>query len=261
MSTQTVLPDWAVPGAAAQSTPTRPGLVLLTRLELRKMADTRAGRWLLGITALIVIVVIGGVAIWGDGQTTWSGYSMLAYLPVGIFGPVLGIMTVTSEWSQRTALTTFTLVPARGWIVVAKTLAAMILSFLTMVVILPVSAVFAALSDAPGRWDLDAATLGQMLLFLIINFGIGVGFGLLFASTPVAIVSFFALPIAFSLLSQISALRTAGEWLDINSTLGVLGAGEGITGQEWAKILTSTLLWMGLPMLVGAVRTLRREVK
>lgn len=260
MSTPTMLPAWVEPGADT-SRSTRPGMLLLTRLELRKMSDTRAGRWLLGITALIVAVVIGSVAIWGDGETTMLGYAGLAYLPVGVFGPVLGIMTVTSEWSQRTALTTFTLVPARGRIVLAKFLASMVLAVLTLVVILPVSAIFAAISDAPDRWDLSAAMLGQMLLFLAINFGIGVAFGLLFASTPFAIVSFFALPIVFSLISQISALRTAGEWLDINATLAVLGVRTDVTGQEWAKILTSTLLWMVLPMVIGVVRTLRREVK
>ena len=40
-----------------------------------------------------------------------------------IFLPIVGLLLVTSEWSQRTALTTFTLVPERGRVVAAKLLA------------------------------------------------------------------------------------------------------------------------------------------
>ena len=38
--------------------------------------------------------------------------------------PVLGILLVTSEWSQRTGLTTFALVPQRERVIVAKLIGA-----------------------------------------------------------------------------------------------------------------------------------------
>ena len=38
--------------------------------------------------------------------------------------PIIAILSVTSEWSQRTGLTTFTLVPHRGRVMLAKALAA-----------------------------------------------------------------------------------------------------------------------------------------
>ena len=37
---------------------------------------------------------------------------------------MLGILLVTSEWTQRTALVSFTLTPVRGRVLVAKVLAA-----------------------------------------------------------------------------------------------------------------------------------------
>ncbi|MBT0767516.1 hypothetical protein KIH74_01185 [Kineosporia sp. J2-2] len=258
---QTALPAWAAPGATQDTKIARPGMLLLTRIELRKMADTRAGRWLLIITALVAALMIGAIAFFGDGDITWLDYTMLAFLPIGILGPVLGIMTVTSEWSQRTALTTFTLVPQRGKVIVAKFLAAMVLATLTLVVILPVGAVAAAVAGSADPWNVTAGLAAQMWLFLLIQFAIGVGFGLLFANTPVAIVSFFALPIVFTLVAQIPALQSTGDWLDMNATLGVLGSGDPISGEDWAKILTSSLLWLVLPITVGTIRTLRREVK
>ena len=39
---------------------------------------------------------------------------------MNILLPVLGIMSVTSEWSQRTAMVTFTLEPSRSRFLAAK---------------------------------------------------------------------------------------------------------------------------------------------
>jgi ABC-2 type transport system permease protein len=261
MSAPTMLPAWAAPGETPAAKITGPSMLRLTRIELRKMADTRAGRWFLIIIALIVALVIGAMAIWGDTDQTFRNYAQLALLPIGILGPVLGILTVTSEWSQRTALTTFTLVPQRGKVIAAKFLAAMVLATLTLIVILPIAALATAFASTGDAWDLSLGSAAQLWLFLLINFAIGVGFGLLFANTPVAIVSFFALPIAFTIISQFSALQSTGEWLDTNSTLGVLGNGDPISGKEWAQVGTSLLLWMVLPLVIGLIRTLRREVK
>ena len=55
MSAPTLLPAWAVPGASDAPAIRRPGFVLLTQVELRKMTDTRAGRWLLIAIGLIGI--------------------------------------------------------------------------------------------------------------------------------------------------------------------------------------------------------------
>ncbi|GAB6900517.1 ABC transporter permease subunit [Kineosporia succinea] len=261
MSAQTALPAWAAPGATQDLKVNRPSMLTLTRIELRKMADTRAGRWLLIITAGLVALVIGAMAIWGDDDSTLLTYVQLAAFPITVFGPVLGIMTVTSEWSQRTALTTFTLVPQRGKVIAAKLLAALVLSVITMAVTLAVAAVATLFSGARDPWDVTAVVVAELVLFVAINFAIGVGFGLLFGNTPVAIVCFFALPIVFSLASMFSALQTPSEWLNPNATLEVLINAEGISGQEWAKVLATVALWMVAPLVIGAVRTVRREVK
>ena len=42
--------------------------------------------------------------------------------------PIVGILLVTSEWSQRTAQVTFTLVPRRGRVLAAKVSASVVLA-------------------------------------------------------------------------------------------------------------------------------------
>ena len=53
---------------------------------------------------------------------------------------MLGILAVTSEWGQRTALVTFTLEPHRGRIVIAKLVATVVLGAVAVVVALGLAA-------------------------------------------------------------------------------------------------------------------------
>ena len=97
-------------GAADQ----RPGLGRLTLVELRKMTDTRAGFWLLLTTALltVAVVVIAGLAMEEQDRIAEELRRDRDACRCSLLGPIVGILLVTSEWSQRTALITFALVPA-----------------------------------------------------------------------------------------------------------------------------------------------------
>jgi hypothetical protein len=70
--------------------------------------------------------------------------------PIGILLPILGILSVTSEWSQRTTLLTFALVPRRERVTAAKALAACLLGALGLVVCLAAAAVGNLIVD--GSW-------------------------------------------------------------------------------------------------------------
>jgi ABC-2 type transport system permease protein len=68
-----------------------------------------------------------------DAARTFGSYLSLTQIPVGVLLPVLGVLLVTSEWSQRTAMTTFALVPRRFRVLTAKPLAAAVLAVLGVV--------------------------------------------------------------------------------------------------------------------------------
>ena len=79
------------------------------------MFDTRSGFWLIASIAITSILAAGGVILWAPGgELTYSTFATAIRFPVVIILPLIAILAVTSEWSQRTGLTTFTLVPHRG---------------------------------------------------------------------------------------------------------------------------------------------------
>lgn len=245
-------------------TPTRPGLNRLTAVELRKATDTRAGLWLqivvglLTIAAMVVVVAVGH-----EEDRAFQGMLDIVIQPAALLLPVIGILLVTSEWTQRTALITFALVPRRGRIVTAKLLAALLLGVLVFALVVAVSLVGTAVggSDDPARWDVSPALLGGTAIYLLSAMVTGVAFGAAARSSAPAIVAFFALPILFSLLGEIRPLHEAFGWLDTTRALSPMANGETLDATEWARVGTALLLWMVAPLVVGTVRLVRGEVR
>jgi hypothetical protein len=239
-------------------------LTRLTLIELRKLADTRAGLWLL---IIIGFATVGTSAIqlgWApDNEMTFEGFFGFGLLPSAVLLPVLGILSMTAEWSQRTALTTFTLVPARERVIVAKLFAGVLIAAASTVATLVLAAGANMLGGAlggDGAWSMSGSLIWQGLLLQVIFVLMGLAFGALLLNSPVAIVMYFALPTVWSILGEtIKALGKAAEWLDINVTTTALSEA-GTTGGEYARIGVSAAVWVLLPLVLGIWRVLRREV-
>ncbi|MCW2759631.1 MAG: transporter permease, partial [Nocardioidaceae bacterium] len=78
-------------------------------VELRKMFDTRSGFWLLAsIGILAVLATAAVIAFAPDDELTYETFASAIGFPMAVVLPVIAILSVTSEWSQRTGLTTFT---------------------------------------------------------------------------------------------------------------------------------------------------------
>jgi ABC-type transport system involved in multi-copper enzyme maturation permease subunit len=263
MSTATT--TYAPPLVGAKE-PTRPGFVTLTLVEMRKMIDTRSGKWLLGIIVFLSLAVaVIGVIVGHRTDRTFENFFSFTLLPAGVILPVLGILLVTSEWSQRTALTTFTLVPQRERIAVAKFLAGIAYSLVSLASCLLLAAIgnvyCMALDRGTGGWHLAPSAFFQALLLLVLSVTMGVAFGMAFLNSPLAIVLYFVLPIAFSIISSlITAISDTIAWLDFNAATSPL-IGETLTNEQWGQLATPSALWIALPLVVGYVRLVRSELK
>jgi ABC-2 type transport system permease protein len=240
----------------------RPGLGRLVAVELRKMVDTRAGLWLqITMVALTAAVVIARRVFGEGGDHTFAGVLDVGLQPAAVLLPITGILLVTSEWSQRTGMITFTLVPVRSRVLVAKLIASLVLALATLVMAVAVVAagVLVASPGLDGTWS-DAATLiGQSAIFLTTGMVIGVAFGaVLLASTP-AFVALFALPIAWTAVASLSVFAGVAPWLDTRLALAPLHE-EVLSAIQWAQAGTALALWMLLPLAIGFWRITRREV-
>ena len=254
------------PNTAHGDRTAEPTAWLLTGLEMRKMLDTRSGFWLslaVGVGAVLTVVV---QLIWADPETAdLASYFANLLVPVAILLPVLGILTFTSEWSQRTALTTFVLVPRRQRVVVAKLVAGVGFATVSVVASLLLALVGNAaaigLDRATGSWRLPASAIACALLFQVLGVLLGMAFGMLLLNSPAAVVLYFILPTAWQVATAaIDAIRDAAAWLNLQGAMQPLVDG-GMDGRGWAQLSTSALVWIAVPLGLGTIRVLRAEVK
>jgi ABC-2 type transport system permease protein len=176
------------------------GLGRLTWIELRKLADTRAGLWLLIVIAL-----------------------------------------------------------AAAGMVVAKLAAGVLIALLATALTLGLAALGTLLAGGHD-WSLGVALLGRLALGQVLSVLVGLGFGALLLNSPLAIVAYFALPTVWSILgATIRVLRPAAGWLDLNATSMPLSEAS-MSGGQWARLGVSAAVWVLVPVVLGTVRVLKREV-
>lgn len=260
MSTATIQP-----GALDVSGTPGIGFGRLLRVEMRKLVDTRASRWLLISIAVVTaaIVVIFFLASTRNDRT-FTNFTGVTGILQSYLLPVLPIMLVTSEWSQRTALTTFTLVPGRGRVVLAKIVVSVLAGFAAVCLAFALAAIGAAVGGASHPFaGAGADWFGRFTLLETLGILQGLGFALLFLNSAAAIVVYLVLPIAFSIIANIwSALQDAAPWIDLGTAQTPLQTPSAdLAGKDWLHLLSATAIWVGVPMVIGLVRVLRAEVK
>jgi ABC-2 type transport system permease protein len=247
-------------------------LMRLVKVEMRKALDTRAGRWLvIGILALVLVIeVIYAFAAHDDAK----GLQDFIQIPGAVFGyflPIIIIMLVTSESSQRNGLVTFTLEPRRSRVVSAKFVAGVLLALGMMVLAVVLAVLGTLLGIATGgdaSWHVDGGLLFYAL-FLSNLIGIFVGFalGMLIMNTAGAIVAYFAytliLPIAVNILSALSSgFKSVAPWIEFNTAQQPLVSSPySPSGEEWAQIAVTGFIWLVIPLVIGTWRLLRIEFK
>lgn len=235
----------------------------LVRMEIRKLSDTRAGRWLLLCIGLTVAAVLVIMVFTQNDNNTFTAYFLGTATPLLILVPLVGVLAATAEWSQRTALATFALEPRRSRVVAAKTIASVVaaaasyaLSFVLAAVAYLAMTVF---RDRPADWSLNGAVAAGAGLALFLGLIQGVAFGLALLNTPAAIVAYLGLPTLWSILGGlISGLRDVLPWIDLGAASNPLFQGT-MTASAWAHIGTASLLWVVLPLAIGWYRVRRSE--
>jgi ABC-2 type transport system permease protein len=243
----------------------------LVKVELRKMFNTRSGFWMLISIGALSVIATGAVIIFApDSDVTYQNFANAIGLPMSVILPMIAILAVTSEWSQRSGLTTFTLVPSRGHVIGAKAIAALLLGLGSMAVTFAVGAVGnvagSALAGVDTVWDISLSMAPQMVLGDLVGMAIGFTLGVVLRNSAAAIVGYFVvsfvMPGVLVLLAQVrSWFEDLQPWIDWNTTQVVLFDGATSTGKEWAMLGSTTMIWIVIPLVVGLLFLRRSEVK
>ncbi len=242
----------------------------VARVELRKMFDTRSGFWLMASIAVTSVLATGAVILFAaDADLTYETFAAAIGFPIAVILPMVAILSVTGEWSQRTGLTTFTLVPHRQRVIGAKLLVAVGVGVVSMLLAGAIGAVGnvlgTAITGTPTVWNVSATDFACIVLANVLGMLIGFTLAVLVRSSAGAIVGYFVYSFLLTTLSMLLASRAqwfqdVQAWVDFNIAQGALFEG-GMTGEAWAQLATAGTLWLVAPLVVGITLVLRSEVK
>ncbi len=268
LSTPTSESPTPVPGA--RSAPSPIPLRRIVAVELRKMFDTRSGFWLMASIVITSVLATAAIIVFApDDQLTFDNFAAAIGAPMTVILPMVGILAVTSEWSQRSGLTTFTLLPRRGRVLEAKFLAALVVGVVSMVVALVVGVlgtlVGSAVAGVDPVWNVSVTHFLLIVLGSVLGMLFGFMLGLLIRNSAGAIVTYFVytlvLPPLLGLLASTQHwFATAQPWVDYSYAQRPLFDGS-LTGPQWQQLAASALLWFVLPMAAGLLIVRRAEVK
>ena len=255
---------------AARPAPAPIPLTRIVAVELRKSFDTRSGFWLLASIGIVAVIATGAVLLFAPSdELTYDTFAAAIGFPIAVILPMIAVLSVTGECSQRSGLTTFTLVPHRGRTILAKAIVAVGIGVTSMLFAFAVGAlgnlVGPALLGTDRVWDDGAGVLANIVLGNVLGLMVGFMLGVLIRNSAAAIVAYFVYSFVLTTLSMVLAasqgwFEDLQPWVDFNYASGNL-FGNTLTGEQWAQLGVTSIFWLVIPLAVGVRMVLRSEVK
>ena len=238
--------------------------------ELRKMLDTRSGFWLMASIGILALLATAAVILFApDKELTYNSFVAAIDIPMTLVLPMIAILSVTGEWSQRSGLTTFTLVPHRGRVIAAKAISCVGVAVVTIPLAFGIGAlgnvVATAIAGVDPVWDLRVTNLLTIVLANVLSLLVGFMLGVLIRSSAGAIAAYFIyqflLPtLALPLAASQHWFRDLQPWVDFDYTQSALFDGA-LTTLQWAQLGVTAMIWLVIPLMVGLGFVTRAEVK
>lgn len=246
----------------------------LVKAESRKYVNTRAALVLSILTAAaLAVATIGAIATYPDLTKVATGTDLL-FLPLGMTSmltAVIVILPVTSEWTQRGALTTFVVEPRRERVVAAKAL-------VTLGVVLAVwlacqlswavfNAAGAAAHGLEASWEFHWVRWFGGIEVLLLDATVAFALALLLRNTALTIAVFVAAPVMLGTLGQFGELpakiaawiRTPG--VSLQTILSAQTDGQTPEGTLWGHFAVGVVVWIVVPFAIGLWLNHRAEAK
>jgi hypothetical protein len=241
-----------------------------TSVEIRKMFDTRSGFWLMASIVIAALVATTAVIMFGsDDDLTYSTFAAAIGFPMTVILPIIALLSVTSEWSQRSGLTTFTLVPHRRRVIAAKAASSLAVAVTSMLLAFAIGAlgtvVGTAIAGTDQVWDVSVSDCLYIVLGNILGLLMGFVLGMLIRNSPGAIVAYFLYAFLLPTLAGMLAasqewFRDLQPWVDFYYAQTAMFNGA-LTAEQWAHVGVAGAIWLALPLATGLALVMRSEVK
>lgn len=229
----------------------------------------RANRWFLALLAVAAIAAATGFYVYfmlttsGAAPLTWAQLGRVIVDPLMTLLGCFLVTLTTSEWTNRSIMTTFTLTPRRGWVLSAQLIVALTYALALWVLCLGLGALVAGLLSPRENVNISwSVTAWDVVGPLLPNLGLAISaflLGIAVMNGSAAIV-IWMMGQAFlnALLNFNGVISDIAQWLNLKVALNAIIA-DPDAATNWGKAATSAVVWLGIPAVIGIWRTLHRE--
>ena len=234
------------------------------------MFDTRSGFWLMASIGILALLATAAVILFArDDEMTYDSFAAAIGIPMTVVLPIIAILSVTSEWTQRSGLTTFTLVPHRGRVIAAKAIACVGVAVVSIPLAFGIGAlgniVGTAIAGVEPVWDVTVTNLLNIVLANVLGHAVGFMLGVVIRSSAGALVAYFLYSFLLPTLALLLAVsqdwfRDLQPWVDFDYAQSALFEGA-LTAQQWTHLGVTGVIWLVVPLAVGLGLVIRAEVK
>lgn len=244
------------------------------RSELIKLLSVRGTWW---STAIVAVLTLGiAMLIGANIEPPMDNVIMIIVAPVQftmLLAGILGVISVTGEYSTGMIRSTLAANPVRGAVLTAKATVLAVFLFVVSLVIFVAAALITtpilASNDLAFDWSDPAATILPMLaaaatMALFALLGVGIGFLLRSGSGAIAatVGIIFVLPVIFQLagvfLSDMTWLIDAADYLPAAAAPNAILPAEGAAISAPVAWLTLGA-WAIVPLIAGWVTLRSRD--
>lgn len=248
------------------------GLIAGTATEWHKLTRSPWARWAVPAMVAVAVAAAGvqvALVAADGGVLTWWGSVQVTSVALGLLQPLLIIPAVAGARGQRLHLLTFTLEPDRRKVVAGIVLAVALLGLLTSLLCILLSAAAcltsSLLAGAPVNPGVGVeqvlGVIAQFVLFALLAAGLSLAVQDVFAT----LVAYYTVVVGVPLLiyAPLSRWTTASDealpWIDLGLATRPLLKGS-MTAADGAPLGTAALIWVVIPLAVGAARVVREDL-
>lgn len=230
--------------------------------ELKKSVDTSVSKTILWtIVFLTIAMFIVGIFRIKDGDEWTTAFQAISSPSTTLLG-IIFILLVCEEWTQGTALITYTLIPNRTKVVMAKLVVLCTYFIVTIMVLYVLTAGAASITVAKDsytiNWSQSFVSVISLCRPLLVNLLLAFAFALALKETTFALGLYFFIPPTTVVLSNYAITGKVMKWISLSHSSSLFIAGSTKVGTS--QYISSIVFWIVLPLLYGIYSNKRCDI-
>lgn len=234
----------------------------ICKAEARKSTDTQTAKTIILTTVFLTIAMfVVSIFRFENGAAWTKGVSAISS-PATTILAILFILLVCEEWTRGTALITYTFVPQRNKVIMAKFVVLFEFFLGTIFIVYALSAIAAMIGAGMNsysvNWSPSITSVVSLAGPLLVNLLFGFSMALATQETTLALGLYFILPPVTVVAAQLPVIGEYMKWISLehSSSLFVAGA----TSVTVPQYICSLIVWIVLPGIFGLIRNRKRDM-